>query len=572
MKIFTRKLLFFSFVITAIGAVSPLFSAAQLIKAAQAKQAPVKTGQNALAVVAKIITNYPEDLVAAQMYEKQQTDLLVKCAKLLYDNTRTQILDALLEIDNRIAYWQYQKDHPWNYFVSKSPVKWVTGPKQEDEIETNLDLLQSQQGELYVLLGQLSELGNVFVQGYKDLFLTDYTKGYEWIDNVLNALSRIKTSTSIQQEGSVFITRARLLHSKLENVNRFKDDILAEISETAIPGYVARNWLKGGALLFGLGYGYNNFYDQLTSSVVTTQQNLQENVINPVTATVKDVLFPGWQKGGEQEEIIPGALKSYKSKLELTKEYVTKMGDKYGLQEEAKDVLKDLEANKSKIELTKEYVTKMDDKYELQEKAKDVLEDLETKDLSKYEKFLEDVANKESLVLSYWPSDTARSTEKWVENLKDYGRGQLLGTKLEAAQSLYAGAQYALSQKQQYDAVGRVVLLIPAAIAGGIGYAAYQKLTAKNYSPLRRALVDINSLFVDPSQPLSDEQYGKMVYLIYNVKKQAEKILPRKNNIQADFIHDLERIESKEFNVASKRAIVEDMFKKYDFLGLVQKK
>ena len=530
MKVFIRNVLFFSLIIGAAGKVSTIFPAAQLIKTAHAKQAPVKTGQNALAAIAKIITNYPQDIADAQGYEKQQSDLLVKCAKLLYDRARAQILDALIEIDNRIAYWQYQKDHPWNYFVSKNPVKWVAGPKQEDEIETNLDLLKSHQGDLYVLLGQLSELGNVFTQGYKDAFLTDYAKGYEWIDNVLNGLSRIKTKANIQQEGSVFITRARLLQSKLESVNRFKDDVLAEISETAIPGYIARNWLKSGALLFVLGYGYNNFYDQLTSSLITTQQNLRSNVTDPVMATVKDIVTPGWQKGGKQEQIIPEALQSYNSKLKLVKEYVTKMGDKY----------------------------------ELQEKAKNVVKDLGVKNFATYEEFLEDIEQKESFAV-YAPG-------RRVENLKDYAQGQLLGAKAEAAQSLYDGAQYALAQKQQYDAVGKVVLLIPAAIAGGIGYAAYQKLTTTNYGPLRRALVDINSLFVDPSKSLSDEQYGKMVYLTYNLKKQAEKILPRKNNIQADFIDDLERIESKEFNVASKRAIVEDMFKKYDFLGLVQKK
>jgi hypothetical protein len=114
--------------------------------------------------------------------------------------------------------------------------------------------------------------------------------------------------------------------------------------------------------------------------------------------------------------------------------------------------------------------------------------------------------------------------------------------------------------------------LTPAAFVGWLGYNSYKNLTAPVFGPIRRALVDVNSLFVDQSKQLNDEQYGKMTYLLYNLKKRAEKELTQKNNIREDFIHDLERIESKEFNVAAKRAIVEDMFKKYSFLGLIHKK
>ena len=63
-----------------------------------------------------------------------------------------------------------------------------------------------------------------------------------------------------------------------------------------------------------------------------------------------------------------------------------------------------------------------------------------------------------------------------------------------------------------------------------------------------------------------------MVYLLYNLKKLAEKDLPQKNNIRADFLQDLENIESKEFDVAAKRRIVDDMFRKYSFLELGYKK
>src|SRR5438445_10471751 len=148
--------------------------------------------QDALINVRKVIDNFPSgDSVAAQVYEEQQSYVLVKCARVLYDNARQQVLEALQEIDNRNAYWQYQKDHQWQYFLTKNPLKWITGKSQEEEIQNNLELLESHQGELYVLLGQLAECGNEYDHGYKTSFLSDYKKGYEWIDDLLDLLSRI---------------------------------------------------------------------------------------------------------------------------------------------------------------------------------------------------------------------------------------------------------------------------------------------------------------------------------------------------------------------------------------------
>lgn len=84
---------------------------------------------------------------------------------------------------------------------------------------------------------------------------------------------------------------------------------------------------------------------------------------------------------------------------------------------------------------------------------------------------------------------------------------------------------------------------------------------------MRRALLEINSLFVDQTKPLDDERYGKMIYLIYNLKRRARKDLSQKGNLQAEFLEDLERIESKEFDSAAKRRIIDDMFRKYSFLA-----
>jgi len=542
-----------------------LFSIATTLSVFSASRKPqvtIKTVPQGIHALNMIINTAPYlDSVNVPAYEKENAPTMIGCAKVLYDNARGQILDALSEIDNRIAYWQYQKDHPWNYFVSKNPLKWVTGPKQEDEVENNLDTLKSHQGELYVLLGQLSELGVVFTKGYKDIFLTDYHKGYEWIDALLNALVRLKTK-EISADTSAFIVRAQKLRAQLERVNQFKNDLISDISETEIPSYIARNWLKAGTALFGLNYGYQNYSTQMLNALTVGQQKGQEYLINPVAATFKDVLTPGWRKSAEEEKtILPHIDLSLKTKKELTLEYVDKMGEKYKLQEDAQTI-RDFLINQDQF---------------LQNDSKITKEQLTAQAYSLYEKFVEKVGEKELAEFSFLhPNVSVANIKDFVNTMKDYAQGLIVGGKLEAAQQLYDLAKYAYAQKEQYEkqyeAIGKLILLIPAALATGGIYTGYQKLTTKSYGPLRRALVDINSLFIDPSQPLNDEQYGKMIYLVHMLKKRAAKELPVKKNTRADFIADLEKIESPELSVASKRAVIEDMFKKYAFLGLIQSK
>ena len=94
----------------------------------------ISTLQEALFHVRKLITHYPQDAQAAMEYEKSSARTLAACAKSLCDYSQQQILQTLEEIDNRLSYWRYQKNHQWAYFLAKNPVKWFTGPHQDAEI------------------------------------------------------------------------------------------------------------------------------------------------------------------------------------------------------------------------------------------------------------------------------------------------------------------------------------------------------------------------------------------------------------------------------------------------------
>jgi hypothetical protein len=490
------------------------------------------TVQRALVYIRKVIRSFPvHDAAVAQAYEKAHSTDLVRCAKVLYDSARAQILEALEEIDNRKAYWQYQRDHQWLYFLSKNPIKWVTGQSQSVEIQNNIEQLESHQGELYVLLGQLLEHGNLFVQGYKTFFLTDYTKGYGWIDRLLDLLSRVKVPDYAQDENSSFMARALLLQLKLEGVAYFKIDILSDIKDTQVPSRFERNWFKYGTLALGLSLGYNaGGIEKLKTSFDYLVKEADQYIVKPIQDVMQDIFVPGSNKGGPAElslvseediDVAKNSVKTFLSGLKLKDDYG------YGRQWRGDVYKKDIEGI-------------------VDEKTGDI-------DMAKLQALADTLTGYTDL------KSHALATKLWAI-LRVLQIGRQVGSQMQG--------QLTDIQKQ-YAGVGKIAFLTPAIFTGLLAYGGYQKFSTRDYSLIRRALLDINSLFVDQTKPLDDESYGKMVYLLYNLKKRAKKDLPQKNNVQDDFLQDLEKVESKEFDVAAKRRIVDDMFKKYSFLGSV---
>jgi len=530
--------------------------------------------QDALINVRKVIANFPFDNpVDAPMYEKNQSHILVRCAKVLYDNARQQVLVALQEIDTRKVYWQNQQDHQWRYFLTKNPLKWITGKSQDEEIKNNLELLESHQGELHVLLGQLAEQGNAYDQGYKTSFLSDYKKGYEWIDGLLGLLSRIKVPDYNIYENASFMARVMALKLKLEGVRYFKDDILSDIKETQVPSQLAQNWLKYGTLGLVLGYGYSvDGIEKLQKSSRYIAGEVNQYVVSPVQKLMaevfigenikdtykKDKLLSKGQKPESElieqdgeEKIITSLPTTQQDTLALAKQFVIAESKKYEIKPE------DVKKGSKNIE--------------------DITHDMDSGDYSSFQKFLEEIAHKGKLEVTLkHPFKSVEKVGKFVTNRDDYVKGTKFLYELQAlsatAQVEDALLKFITKQQKQFAGVSKLVLLTPALLTGALAYAGYQNLPTKNYNPIRRALLEINSLFVDQSKPLDDERYGKMLYLLYKLKRLAEKDLPQKKNIRAEFLQDLDNIESKEFDVAAKRRIIDDMFRKYSFLGLVQKK
>jgi hypothetical protein len=456
----------------------------------------ISTIPQAIVALRNIIFNAPADNIALQSYEKEQSGTIVDCAKVLYDTAYAQILATLQEINIRLAYWREQKNRPWKYFLEKSPIKWFTGVPQQEEIQNNIEQLQSHQGELYVMLGQLAEYGNEYEHTYKTIFRDNVTQAYAWVDGLLDVLARIKVAIKDLDTMPPFIARVMVLKAKLEKVRSFKNQIVSEMKEAQIPAHLVRHWLKYAFSLLFLGQIYK--YSSEIGDLAMASFDWTKNYMMESSKTVKEMFFPG-RIQYSSADVAQSAMVNFLDRMEKA------------------HIINDAEKMK-------------------------IIEDVAKGSNDEFRKFLNEK------IMKYTTRTAWYAPEGWSIFLQLFGEN--------------AG--------KEISSVRNITLLAPATFVGLVGYYGlrniYQKTTAKNYTAIRRALIDINSLFVDASRPLDDEQYGKMLYLIYDLKKRVMQDIPF--NDCADFINDLERVESKEFNVAAKRAIVDDMFRKYSFLKL----
>lgn len=494
------------------------------------------TAAQASLLVQNIVNKAPKSRITADEYWKNNSVVLLRCTKVLYNEVHQQLLRVLQEIDKRLIYWQYQNEHQWQYFFSKNPLKWVTGKTQSEEIETNIEQLRAKQQELFILLGKLSVVDfNAYLIAFND-----EKKAYAWIEAMLIMLATDKEEIlSFSHSGNYGPLVMRLSHD-LRKVNVFYQTTLSELVGTEMPYHIARNWVKYGLLLSGGYYAYNSpAVAEFIKSLPEKRQGMENSFYENIEV-VKNLI----------NETFFGGRSSQKKLSELIED------------ENGKSLLLHAETPQTVSIAVAEFLRGQNMK---DEEINQHLAALDLRDPTLFANFFnEKVSNNLTGVTGPLSIPFAiRAGILYAQVLH-----MCTGSSLETAFIKI------LDQLDKESGGARnLALLAPAALglgAGALGISkAYNWLSRYNYNSMRRSLIDISSLFVDQTKPLEDDEYGKMVYLLYNLKEKAKKELPTKDNIRSDFIKDLERVESRSFDVAAKRRIIKDMFKKYNFLGLV---
>lgn len=498
----------------------------------------------ASSLVQKLINEKPKDGgEALEKYWRSKSFLFLTSAKLLPAEIEKQIFKALQEIDKRLIYWLYQKEHQWQYFFGKNPLKWITGKNQEVEIDTNIEQLQVKQDELYTRLGELSAID---WHQYLVAMGNDQV-AYAWIEKLLKIVSGIKEDSTALADNRDYDAIVNKLNEELKKAGAYGANALSSIEETAMPYHITRNWVRYGALLMAGNWAYNN--PDVVANFLTLAQEKAADVqvtfytnVEIAKNLIEETFFGG---GGMRQKLVNQIGISQEDEGLLvhkeTPEVVGQALDKF-MQKHIGSVWKNKPAD--------------------QEKRKEILAAFYKGNPSPFMAFYNEqlALIQPALSQSYIVEATALLAQVLAV---------CSGTSLQIAVSNIVDLL-----DQQTAGVRNIALLAPAALGAGVGgyglSKVYGRLTRYDYTPIRLALLTILSLFVDTTKPLDDLDYGKMIFLIYNLKEKARRELPVKGNVRNDFIKDLERVESREFDSAAKRRIIKDMFKKYSFLGLVQ--
>jgi hypothetical protein len=510
----------------------------------------------------EIMMKYETDLDTDvyKKYEQISSALLLICAQILCYDVRTQILTALTEIDSCMMYWRYQKHHQLSYFFSKSPTKWVMGPGQEKEILRNMAKLERKQRMLYSTLGSLT--GHMYALNNIG---SSYDDAYRWIEQ----LDTIVSSLPFGAQRSVhadFETLAAALEIKLKSVGSLKKELLLSVLAAHKPSHMVRHWMTYASLAAAAGYvAYFHAHNpqvlpkagEMVQAESAKYFNLLLDPFKMIYQRAKIAFTPSNASTTEEvnvpisidnqiEDIIEDlnirvkALNASKGNLTVrecivddTKKTMNYIDGKWvGYSFDAKEMKSDLEFyRKSRDHAT--YVKIINTLNKIQDQCWELGLN---KDLSLHKFCL-------------W---------LWHEYGEHY-EGIIEGPIIKLIQLI-------ANKVRDNDLTLMFTALIPLIAISFGGVKGYQWMSKRNYSPIRLALSDVNSLLIESEGNLDDYGYGKLVYLVHKLRHRASLL---KDSVSQEFLSDVNKLESKQYATATKCKIVENMFNRYAFLGRI---
>lgn len=515
-----------------------------------------------------------------QQYEQISSALLLVCTHVFCNDVRNQILDALHDVDHLIVYWRNVQQHQLHYFFHKSPTKWIMGKSQAKEITHNLARLEYKQKELYTLLGALTG----HIHAFTERNMT-YNDCYIWMDELFAMVKGVQNISPYTSDGTKFDDLAAQLGLRIKRVSSLKNDVLRSIAFAKKPSRFIRNWMAYTVALAAAGYAahyYAHNYTDVNKALNDRRLALGKSWVDLVVNPSKDI----WDTlSGKGDDIIQ------QDNLDFQK----------GISDFGQN-LKDLEVkkdfNKKISNDMRRYID--DDRKNVQKKMKNLLDSwlswncidkekyntiIEAEAVGNIGPFNDFVLTDVKMKAHNWawsPNEILQVILVFLElNIYHYGSNIIqivfeliidygIPVVKEALIVLSKGnTQYAALAKKLLFIANVAVLTPTIIVGGGAGYGlfkTYKWVTARDYSPIRIALADINSLLIESAIQLSDHDYGKLVYLICKLRHKATYL---KDSLAHEFLTDVAKLESKQYNPAVKRGIVENMFNKYAFLGRV---
>ncbi len=533
----------------------------------------VTTAKAAIIMLARAVSAYqtmrqshPSYQADKAWQERAYTIIVLHASVILVTIARAQLLLILDEIYNSLTYWREQKRSPVKYFFHKSPLKWVMGKRQAEEISSNIKKLEKLEYDVRVVLGRLTKHIYAFnIQG-------GVNESYFWIEELLSMLKCVGANKEKAVEKPTrFENIVDGLRLKLGCVSVLKDTLMTKMSGTIKPGHFARNWISYSIAALA-AYQARNFHINNPDLIKGAAVRVGESV-SDVWKTAADPLKKAWdtlvgnytvavtpeeqmafaQHAKEIENVVP-------SLIEKRDILVKSFGEGPSMKESAEQELKDLlSSGRGTWQLWGGW-------------GENIIEDVKKGDLTSLEQAVKDTSVLTNPRLSLTLHKILGQLKAAVPVQATLGLvsdiAQLLPPIVSSTQMTinYMG----MMQNKYGNSIElnmRLLALIPVTlIGGGIG-ALYYAMTQRDLSSVRLALLDINSLFIESQKPLTDHDYGKLIYLLQGLKSEAMRYLTE-DDMRSDFLTDLAKLESNKFDVETKRSIIQNMFMKYPFLTL----
>lgn len=518
-----------------------------------------------LALYGDINKLYELDEECSTLNDAFLVDVTLQASGILIGEVRSQLLGVLDEINVALTYWQDQKNHPLKYYFHKSPIKWVAGKSQDKEVLHNIRMLEIMLDNVYALLGRITQ----HVYAFDSNFTNYDSRG--WITELISLLAPLGTFRDNDGEEVAELEKsAKTIRFYLGKSTNVKNTLVRRMSFAKIPGHFARNWMwyVAGAVILYKGH---DFYCSNTQDV--------ENACNAIIVNAGwawhqaiDPIKDGW------ETIFGKAVKmSAVDEAVEAQELVTIVKNASAITENSNVVIAAIE-NLGPDSMCEASTKQLYDLLSSNGYSDSDIEQVVKNLLSKSDKVLY-ISPKNAETLSKLSSKLKPlfSLQLWMlQNKLPYaplldsifpmvGNISSMASSFARLFSIYA--PYGTKARKQLALTSKLIAFIPATGVGYGTYKLYKHCTEVNYSPIRLGLVDINAIFIESNGTLNEMQYGNLLYLLYTLKIKAIQLLPKKNNVRAEFLADIAKLESQHFSVKAKRRMVDNMFNKYTFLS-----
>jgi hypothetical protein len=445
---------------------------------------------------------FREKAVASEQgdYDAFSTEVVAQYTYELMESLNVALQQILGQLERSSLYWQWCVDHSVRYALSKSPMKWLRGGAQSSELHTKQSEVQMLLHGYNVQYGRL-----VRHQGAFEACINDQERE-AWVHESMNMIwssisPRSSWSPLLPPQDPHFLDSTLGRNALKQRVNESIACMYASIKPVAVPSHWVRNWLPYTIAGVGMAALFGVCYKN-QDALCEGMHTIAEAANNGFNTQIRSRFLE---------------LKEEISSILWPSENLTKTA---------------IEGWREKLRVCQNY-------------------------------FNGDASKPKG---SYVP--LVGSTIDHVNNTINDGR-QAIGIAIGVGNDMmeHYTQQFDREAKAQILNV-RLIALIPALLVTyplyGIGYGIKHWFSKRDRRMLRARLWQANDILIRADGELSDEEYGKLLYVLHKENEQAQKNVDSKE--YNAFFEDLCYLALPSSTVQQKKETIMNMWHKYQAL------